>query len=57
MYAASVWYISDSMSTKRTRILPVFGSIMSPNGIGTSRPAWIVTIALLPPSRRNRVAQ
>ena len=48
---------SSVMSTMRTRVRPVAGSIISANGIGTKCPPCIETIAALPPASRYLAAQ
>ena len=40
------------MSTDRTRVRPVSGSIIVSNGIGTNRPPWIEIIDAPPPAIR-----
>src|SRR5688572_14821667 len=56
MYARATRNPSLATSTRRTFVLPLSGSTRSSNGIGTKRPPWIVTMAPLPPSSKNRTA-
>jgi hypothetical protein len=47
----------EVVSSTRTRALPVTGSSISLNGIGTNRPPCIEMIAACPPASRYFAAQ
>ena len=50
-------YFIVAMSTSRTRVRPVAGSISVSNGMGTKWPACIEIITPLPPESRYLAAQ